>query len=152
MKRQVLAANPYEMGQFGSFGKAEMMLLKQFNFPDIYDDLLDKLVRADHDRCRQWDYAYFSRCLKKFTGTEGDMFLEAWFQKADDETILRFLRTVLKAGVRTKWTGYRILGTVEGSGNVIWGFELFAKHPQSDTVVYTGHNAPNINVSVPLKD
>jgi len=152
MKRQVLAANPYEMGQFGSFGKAEMMLLKQFNFPDTYDDLLDKFTRADHDRCRQWDYAYFSRCLKKFTGTEGDMFLEGWLQKADDETILRFLRTVLKARVKTKWTGYRILGTVSCSGNVIWGLELFAKHPQSDTVVYTGHNAPNINVLVPPPD
>jgi hypothetical protein len=41
-----------------------------------------------------------------------------------------------------------LLGSVNhGSGYPVWSLQLFAKHPDSKTVVYTGEKAPNVRSS-----
>jgi hypothetical protein len=142
-KHRVYPATPYEYGQLGSLGNAAYMLLRQFQFPDTFSGK-DKLASADHDRCMQWDHNHASRCFKEHTGT-GELGLEGWLQRATDEQVIQFLVDILKAESNVVWTGYRIMGSVHrGNGYPVWSLSLFAKHPESDTVVYTGANAPNV--------
>jgi hypothetical protein len=119
------------------------MLLKQYQFPHTYDPR-DKLAAADSDRCFQSDYDHARRCFQQHTGT-GEMGLEYWLKSANDEQVIAFLKDILKADASIEWTGYRILGSVHrGNGYAVWTLELFAKHPESSTEVYTGAEAPNV--------
>lgn len=141
---EVYPSEPYRCGAMGSLGDASCMLLRQFNFPNTYTRNLDKHSMADHDRCMSWDPEHTRRCFKQHTGT-GELGLEDWLRRATDENVLVFLRDILKAEPGVTWTGYRIMGTVHrGNGYPVWTLELFAKHPDTDTEVYTGSNAPNV--------
>lgn len=53
--RRVHPATPYEYGQMGSFGSADHMLIRQFQYPDIYSEK-DLIVSVDHDRLIQRDF------------------------------------------------------------------------------------------------
>ena len=62
-------------------------------------------------------------------------------------------RTALKAdaqptfadGTVGEWSGVRVTGSVNRSnGYPVFCIELFAKHPDSDTKVYSGQAAPNV--------
>ncbi len=140
---KVLPAQPYDPNETGSLGHASCMLLRQFQFPDEFF-APDKHTQADHDRLLMWDHGHTSNCFKKHMDT-GDMGLGDWVRHASDENILNFLKDVLKTDSSIKWTGYRVTVTVHrGTGYPVWGLELFAKHPSTDTVVYTGQNAPNV--------
>ncbi len=141
---EVYKAEPYRPNELGSFGKASCMLLRQFNFPNTYNLHMDLLIQIDHDRCMSLDYEHASQCFKKHTGT-GEGGLADWLKEASDEAVIEFLKDILRAEPEVKWTGYRIMGGVNRSnGYPVWTLNLFAKHPDSETVVYTGPSAPNV--------
>jgi hypothetical protein len=140
---KVYPAEPYEYGRMGTFGKASNMLIKQYCFPDTYDEK-DQILRADHDRCKQWDYEHATGCIKKHTGW-GEMGIGGWVEKSNHEKVFAFLKDILKADEKVAWTGYRVTGSVNRSnGYPVFSLELFSKHPESDTKVYSGVTAPNV--------
>lgn len=144
MERRVQPATKYKMANMGSRGNASSMFIRQFNFPDFYDDQLDVYEVRDHDRIMQSELEHANACFKKHT-KQGELYFETWVLNAYDAKILIFLKEIMRADKEIKWTGYRIRGTVNvGNGFPVWTFELFAKHPDSKTIVYTGENAPNI--------
>ena len=143
---RVYTANAY--GKLGSLDDGKYVLIRQHNFPDTFDETRDRLVHADHDRCIQWDYDHAYGCFKKHTGT-GDMGLDHWVKSTTNEKVLAFLADILKQPP-LGWTGYRIMGTVNiSNGYVVWSLCLFMKHPDTDTKVYSGRNAPNVRQNGP---
>lgn len=141
--RKVLTANFYRGGAMGSLGDASHMLLRQFQFPDTYSSM-DSLTSGDSDRLFQQEYEHATRCFKEHTGW-GELGFEMWLRRAFDEDVVKFLTDILKADPLVQWTGYRVMGSVHrGNGHAIFHLELFAKHPESHTEVYTGSNAPNV--------
>lgn len=145
MKKTVLIAEPYRFGALASLGDAAYMLLRQFRFPHEYDTR-DTIVTADSDRCFQADYSHAHKCFQEHLHT-GEMGLEHWLHTASAKKVIAFLKDILKADTKVEWTGYRVLGTVHrGNGRRVYTVQLFAKHPESDTEVYTGPNAPNVKM------
>lgn len=141
---KVFQAQPYRYGAMGSLGNASYMLIRQHQFPNEFNPTLDKIEGWDHDRIMQQQYEHGSRCFKEHTGT-GEMGLESWVKSAEPEKVIHFLQDILKADPAVKWTGFRVLATVNsGNGYLVWTLQLFAKHPKSKTVVYNGQNAPNV--------
>ena len=151
---RVLTANAY--GDLGSLGNGAYVLQRQHNYPDTYDDR-DVVWTVDHDRV---DFSLARRCYEKHMKT-GDMGLGRWAQTASKEKVIAFLADMMqepkprvpKPGVLPieyidadfDWTGFRVMGTVNRSnGYVVWSLQLFAKHPESDTKVYSGSHAPNV--------
>jgi len=140
---QVQSAEPYRYGELGSLGRASGMLIRQFQFPSKYSPE-DKFISADGDRCLQWDHDHARRCFTEHTG-KGELGLGDWVGRATDEQMITFIVDLLKADASVEWTGYRVLGTVNRSnGFPVWTLQLFAKHPDSDTEVFTGPGAPNV--------
>ena len=140
---KVYTANPYQPAQLGSMGRGQYLLIRQHKFPDTYDEGEQHLT-ADSDRCFQWDHDHASRCFKEHTGT-GDMGLERWVRSAGQERVLKFLVDILKVDTSVKWTGFRVMGTVnQSNGYVVWTLELFAKRRGSKTKVYSSERAPNV--------
>lgn len=147
-KHTVLVATPFAPMQLGSFGTAEYMLLRQFNFPYEYDEAKgDKHLHADSDRLSQWDFSHTRAAYRKRRGLRGDLGIADWARTASRAEIMAFLIDVMKAGENhpgVKWTGFRILGTVNRSnGYPVWTYELFAKGEGSDTKTYSRSNSPN---------
>lgn len=142
---KMLSATPYRTNALGTFGNADMMLLRQHNFPDEYDESRDKFIRRDHDRCVQFDGRHVDDCLKRH-GVAFDWTFETWARKSDPQKIISFLADILKADRNIHWNGFRIIANSAGNGHDIWGLELFHKGIKSDTIVYSGENAPNVTV------
>lgn len=140
--RRVYTAKPYQYGQLGSFGKATYMLIRQYKFPDTYEDA-EQILSADSDRCFMWDHEHAGRCFKEHTGT-GEGGLERWVQTAAPKAVLEFLVDLLKVDSEVKWSGFRVMGTVGPNGYVVWSLSLFAKRRGSKTKVYSGERAPNV--------
>jgi len=137
-------ATPYQPCQLGSTGKASSMLLRQYNFPSTYDSELDKSNCSDHDRLMGYDNKHASACFLKHAGYT-DWKFESWVRGASDRDIMMFLKDILRADPKVNWTGYRVLGTVHlRNGQAVYSLQLFAKHPKSETIVYTGEDAPNV--------
>jgi len=144
--QKVSQASPYVRGKIGSLKKASYMLLRQFQFPNEYDDELDKITGLVHStECYKWYYRHTITCFLTHTG-HGDGSFESWITSASNEKILSFLKDIMrKENLDVKWNGYRVLGSVTGDGGFpIYSFQLFAKHPKSSTNVYTGEKAPNV--------
>ncbi len=78
------------------------------------------------------------------------MGLGFWAQKATPEEILAFLKEVtqpclLETQQTLLWTGFRIMVSVhQGNGFPVYTLELFAKHADTSTQVYSEANAPNV--------
>jgi hypothetical protein len=143
-QKLVNSAEPYNPEALRGLGDASLMLMRQYKFPARYDPDLDKLINSDHDICLSENYKRTTDCVKKHTN-QGECGIGYWAQKASDEKIIEFLKDILEADLSMEWTGYRILGSVHrNNGFPIWSLELFSKHPKSDTVVYTGEDAPNV--------
>ena len=142
--RQVRKARErYRPGALGSSSRTSYMLIKQYQFPDTYDEHLDKYCQADHDRIFQADHVHASKCFEKHTGN-GECYFEDWARSATNEQIMTFLVEVLKEDHKISWTGYRILGSVHlDNGFTVFTLEIFAKHPETATPVYTYEDAPN---------
>ncbi len=142
MPRKVYPAEQPESASMNSLGDASGMLIRQFNFPNKYSEL-DGYIHEDSDRCSMWDFEHARDCFTRHTGT-GDQGLGCWVKSATDEQVMAFLADILKKQ-DIKWTGYRVLGTVNrSSGYAMWTLALFRKHPDSKTRVYTGPIAPNV--------
>ena len=124
---------------------ANKMLIRQHHFPDSYHPEELYLIQ-DHDYCVAVDYEHVSKCFLEFTGG-GDRELEHWTRNiATDDMVFDFLITLLYGDeCEIEWTGYRITGTMFKRANPpMWTFELFSKHPDSETEVYSGEDAPNV--------
>ncbi len=140
---QVYKAEPFRFGAMGSLGDASSMLIRQFQFPNTFDER-DQKVLEDSDRLSTRDYGYNSACYLRHTG-KGELRLPEWAREVTHQKVLAFLIDVLKVDKAVAWTGYRITGTVNRSnGYPVYTYELFAKHPESDTVVYNEGKAPNV--------
>jgi len=138
--QRVLQAQVYRPNALGSFGNAEYMLIRQHKFPDEYDPALDKMVGWDHDRVMQQQHEHGRRCFKEHTGS-GELHLDSWVEGATPKKVLDFLQDILKADPKVTWTGFRVLGTIHrGNGYPVWTLQLFAKHPDSKTVVHNGQD------------
>ena len=142
----VFKAEPYRYGAMASDGNAQGMFIRQHCFPDTYDHR-DILTGADHDRCVQWDYTHAMGACQRHMNT-GDMGIGGWVEKADPEAVFAFFRDILKTDEHypgVQWTGFRLIGWVNRSnGAPVFHMELFAKHPESETVVYSDADAPNV--------
>jgi hypothetical protein len=140
----MIQAEPFNIAETGSMGRASYMLQCQHNFPYFYNRNLDQLCAADHDRLMGDDFEHANRCFQKHTGV-GELSLASWLSQATDDKIMAFLKDILKADKAVVWTGYRVMYTVHrGNGAPVWTLQLFAKHPHSTTEVYTGSQAPNV--------
>lgn len=140
----VYPAKPYVSCCLGSLDRTAHMYLRQFQFPNVYDGKLDNKIMADSDRTFLWDHQHARRCFQQHTGT-GELGFERWILSTTDKAAMEFLKDILKADESVEWTGYRVTGSVhQGNGYPVWTLELFAKHPESETQVYTGENAPNV--------
>lgn len=134
-------AQPFSMANMGSFGKAKGMLIKQFQFPFLFEADKDSISSAYLDRIEGWYPEDAPKCLEKYN-------LKGWgledkIRNMDDKTILDFLCEIMKVE-RSLYTGFRILGTVSGNGHAHYSFQLFSKHPESTTEVFSGDYAPNV--------
>lgn len=145
---KVYPAEPYQAWRLGSMGDAKRMLINQSEFPDTYDER-DKLIAVDHDRLLDKGYTATIEAFKRHTGL-GEQELWQWLREDPSHgKVIAFIKDVLGDVLGTDraipWTGYRILGGVnQGNGCNVWTFELFAKHPDSQTIVYSGTDAPNV--------
>jgi len=139
---RVFQAQPYRCQSMVLFGDASYMLIRQHDFPDTFDER-DRYEQTDHDHCFQRDFNYAWSCFKRHTG-EGELSFGHWAKGASDERIIAFIADILKADKDVKWTGYRIMGTVIRGIRPVWTLELFAKHSDSATKVYSDDTAPNV--------
>ncbi|MEI7620446.1 MAG: hypothetical protein WCJ57_02650 [Candidatus Falkowbacteria bacterium] len=139
----VMPAEPYRMCALQSYGNASYMLLKQFQFPsERYDH--EQLITVDSDRAYHWDNKHIDKCYQSFSFTHHSF--EYQVREKNEDEILSFLKKVMRADSNVKWTGFRIMGTVSGNGHAIFTWQLFAKDPKSNTLVYSGDEAPNVRV------
>ena len=141
---RVYRAEPKRMFAMGSLGDASGMLIRQFNFPDTYKED-EQLWNADHDRLLDQDYDHWKSTVEDYKAKIGNRGLFTWLEHGKQADVLEFLVKVLKADASVKWTGFRILGTVNRSnGYPVYSLEVFAKSPRSGTEVYSGESAPNV--------
>lgn len=133
-------------GDMGSLGRASNKLIRQFKFPYEYD-ADEEMIQADHDRMLQWDYDHADAAFSNHMGT-GELGLAQWTKSAGSEQVLALLKDLFKVDENhpgVKWTGYRITGTVNRSnGYPVYSLWLFAKKRGSETKVYSGSCAPNV--------
>lgn len=145
---------PYVPGSLGTFGTGRAMLIQQYQFPHEFDE------RDVHEgwRTDQFENKRDSEVLIRYLRIPADevprgamvdhpnfgMYFEQWARRSGDpDGILASLIEPVRANKRVKWTGFRISGMVYG-GRAMFTLELFAKHPESKTVVYSDEEAPNV--------
>lgn len=144
-KGKVIMAVPYDDRKLSGLGDAKNMLVKQFQFPLIYEYGKDKIHSKYLDRLRQLDLKNTLYCLQKYNLPQ--IGLENNLRKMDDQKILDFLCKIMKVE-RSDFTGYRILVEVAGGGFLYYSFQLFSKHPDTDTEVFSGEHAPNVKIRI----
>ncbi len=141
---RVEAAERFRSGALIPNGNAINMLVRQFQFPDVYNENLDVMISHDHLDCLEKDLRHVRDCFIKYTG-RAELGLSEWLTFATDINVLQFLIELLKADQSFTWTGYRITGTSKpDSWCLIWNFQLFAVHQDSKTEVYNNAQAPNV--------
>ena len=140
---KVFTARKFQPNQMFSLGNASYMIIRQYNFPNTYEDNENHMTR-DSDRVFQQKYEHAMECVKKHTRSSGNLYLDSWLEKAKDTEVIEFIKEFLNADQNVQWTGFRILGSVGGNGSNIYTLELFAKSPDSTTEVYSGREAPNV--------
>ena len=143
---EVIKAEPYNMMEMGSFGKAENMLFCQFNFPAKYNPCKDLMVVAYSDRMWTWDHDHMDRLLKDYDINQ--MGFGNGISGMGHKKALEFCVKALKADEchpGTKWTGYRVTGCVNRSnGYPIFIIAVFCN--KSGTPVYTGLDPHNCDI------
>ena len=145
MHRVFCAAYPGSQ-ELGSMGNATYMLIRQIDFPDTYLEQ-ERLTGSDHDRTQEYfGLGRSHEIFQRHTGG-GELSLRAWVRSATKDELIAFIAEHLKADKRIRWTGCRVLGTTNRSnGHTVWTLELFRKHRNSSTLVYSTANAPNVAV------
>lgn len=142
----VFAAKPFVPGCLDSLtSERGRHLIRQWRFPEwSYAEGQDNLLTADSDRLPG-----FRDCCRRWTGA-GELEFERWIMDREREPtqVLDFLLDVLEVGVPHQWSGLRILGGVHPeSGQIVWMFEVFYKHPRSRTKLLS--NPPEAAVPFP---
>ncbi len=140
---QVLHAEPIGSGNLMSIGRASYMLIKQYNFPNTYEKK-EKLYSADSDRLESWDSQRFKTSLEKYYKDCYPNSIHYAVEKKSDEDNLKAIIEISNADSETNWTGYRVMGSVDGGGRNVYTFQLFQKNPDSKTEVYSNNDAPNV--------
>lgn len=145
MNRVLTASAPYFFGGLDSLSRGRQLLMRQYRYPDTYD-ARDSHTGDDHDRIESGHgHAHARACYQKHLKTLGGAGIGFWVRETTHAKALAFCVEFLKADPAVAWTGYRVLGTVNvSSGHTVWTISVFAKHPESDTQVYSGENAPNV--------
>jgi hypothetical protein len=143
--RGVIIAAPYRSHELGSLGLASNMYIRQFQFPHTYSEA-DQYTQIDLDRIFLDPY---TRSVFEKYGVRGERSFPGWVRGAWDKDVLAFLSELVPHFTNSEplgqWTGYRVMGTVNPSnGYLVCHLELFSKHDQSETPVYTGQRAPNV--------
>lgn len=145
---QVYPAEPYQSCNLGSFGKANGMLLAQFNFPDTYEES-ERMASMYSDHLDEQQPDHVARCLRRY-GLHYRSFdscsenFEGWVRNLQREQLITFIAEVLGVVGEATWTGCRVTGEVVGNGHALFHFMLFARDPSGNTSVYTGTPAPNV--------
>lgn len=149
------------MGNLGSLGQGTNKLILQSHFPLWYCEQkyekgepenleYDRLIHADDDRCRMWDYDHVQKVSMKYFGKPG--FTEFSIRNMPESKIIPFLQEILKADEHhpgREWTGYRITGTVHrGNGYCILSLDLFSKGSETNTEVYSGEHPANTTIDI----
>ena len=137
-------AQPFEFCNMGSMGKARSMLIVQNNFPESYNRDTEKISAGYLDRLHGFDESHTDATLKKYKLQAYG--LDSQLRELKPEKCFAFLCEIMKEDPAL-WTGYRVLGTVGGNGHPYYCFQLFAKHLESSTEVYSGDSAPNVYTS-----
>lgn len=145
MVKQVFTARASRRNDLGTVLDDERRLLRQFQFPHVFDDR-EGYLAVEHDRLLRLDPDHVLQCFKVHTNRV-ELIFHRWLEmeSTSDEKVLAFLVEVMKADHASSWTGYRIMGAMCRNDFPIWSFEIFAKDPESGTLVYTGHDAPNVD-------
>lgn len=145
---QVYPAEPYRYCELGSLGKANCMLLVQFDFPDIYEES-ERMASMYSDRLDESQSGRVAKCLHRyglnchtFDGCSQDF--EHWIRRFPKERLITFIAEVLGVVSEAQWTGCRVTGEVGGNGHALFHFMLFARDPSGNTQIYTGEPAPNV--------
>ena len=139
--KEVMPAQHPLSGTLGSFGNASYRLDRQQDFPHTYSEL-DELIGWDHDRIMQHNPSARAIC-DKYLKT-GEMYIPTWVKDNLPENVIKFFAAMLQVEDK-EWTGFRLLTSINRSnGYPVFTLELFRKHPDSDTEVYSGVNAPNV--------
>ena len=140
--KEVFIANPYTLStDMGSLGDASYVLIAQYQFPHFYDEK-DNLFGADHDRCFTWDYQHARECCTRHMKS-GEGHIATFARTSNPELVLAFIQDILKANPKVKWTGWRVMGTVNRrNGYPVYTLELFANN--SGVEVFSGPLAPNV--------
>lgn len=126
-----------------SIGSASNMLIKQYNFPNIYEEK-DKMHTAYSDRLESWDNEKFKSAVEKHYKGCYPNSMHYGIERNSDETNLKALIDISDADKKTNWTGYRVMGTVDGRGWNVYTLQLFAKSPDTNTEVFSNNDAPNV--------
>ncbi len=140
-KIEVDIAQIYRRGAMNSRGSASNMLLSQFEFPLYFEEEKDKFYSHYLDRLKNDDKNHVKKILSKYNFEE--TFLEYNIRESKFDKLFSFVCEMLKQK-REDWTGYRILGNVGDRGHNYFNFQLFRKDPSTDTEVYSGDIAPNV--------
>lgn len=134
------------IGDMGSLGRATNKLIHQFRFPLQYEND-ETMIQADHDRMLEWDYEHTRNAFKQHMNT-GELGLANWTTGTEPKLVIALFEDLFKVDQNhpgVKWTGFRITGTVNiSSGYPVYSLWLFAKRRGSETEVYSGANAPNV--------
>ena len=142
--QRVEAAEPYDADQLSELGRATNMLIRQFRFPDEYEER-ELLLHGDSEQLLE--KGRLRRAIDAIRAHVGGepILLGSWAQGAKNKQVLAFLKDFLGAKKAIAWTGYRITCTINRlTGARIWSCWLFAKDARSATVTYSDENAPNV--------
>ena len=124
------------------------MLVRQYQFPDTYDDELDVVLSMSMNQMLTQDPSRTTACLQEHAGTTPFI---SWVRSvATADEVLAFMQEVMdvyELYPLMDWTGFRVLSFVGRDGAEQWFLQLFAKDPDTDTAVYTGEAAPNVGRS-----
>ena len=138
-------ASPFNAKQTGVFGRADQMLIRQYNFPWEYPSEEHDCLTKPSQGLTEYREEFWEETIKAY-GIKPDG-LGQWFvsKETPTEKILECVILLLaeKVDPTKKWTGFRILGTT-GKAGMLFIFELFAQPEGSSTLVYSENEAPNV--------
>lgn len=139
---QVQPAMPYRPH---ALPHGKRMLVRQMKFPETYSDQEPMLSRSSD----QLDPIQMQRVFAQFIGVSGNNLAHnahvvSWFRTAAHIRVKMLIEELLDPEVPIFWSGYRVTATVGDVGEAIWHFELFSKRDETQTMIYTGDNAPNV--------
>ena len=145
----ITKAKPYRRGILHPTSTAQNVLIRQFNFPEHFSKEDGHISRKVSD-IYHLDKFRAERCFEQhLVAAPRRMSIVDHLQELPDEKVLDFVKNFLQIDrlppMKIEWNGYRITASVnQSNGKTEFEFELFAKHPESDTEVYTGSDAPNV--------